>query len=569
MTVYIIDSTRPLPPTKGDYENALNLVDGDTVVLSAKAEIAAYGYGAAAISGAFLNTLVLDGRVHSESDRAVSASGTINIGSSGDVSSGKYGVFLLDDWLNQTPNLLINAGRISGLSAGIFLDGSRNTIINSGTVVGFEGIYASGGYDPLGSLTVVNTGVIKGTDAAIIVASYRPSSITNSGQIDGDIWLGDQNDFYDGRNGYATGLIYLGGGNDVAMGGTGSETFFASTGHNKIDGGAGLDTLQFTFDGYRAGLAFTVDLRTTVEQQTSISSWDTIENVEILIGASKQDHFTGNDADNIFTGAGGGDMLDGQGGNDILSGGTGNDTLIGGAGSDIAIYSGRYSDYTIATQADGSVTIVDNRSSTDGVDTLTGIEFALFSDRIFSLPALASGGPSPGPVTPPAPPAPAVEPAVPAASPTPVATTPVALPPSPLNLMGGRKADALMGGDGNDQLNGGLGNDKLTGGAGWDVFAFTTKLGRTNVDRVLDFHAEDDTIFLSAKVFGKIAKGGLSKEAFHIGSKAHDLDDRIIYNSKTGALSYDRDGSGSEYAAIKFAQLTPKTLITADDFLVF
>ena len=50
---------------KGDYENALNLVDGDTVVLSAKAEIAAYGYSAAAISGAFLNTLVLDGRVHS------------------------------------------------------------------------------------------------------------------------------------------------------------------------------------------------------------------------------------------------------------------------------------------------------------------------------------------------------------------------------------------------------------------------------------------------------------------------------------------------------------------------
>ena len=36
---------------------------------------------------------------------------------------------------------------------------------------------------------------------SIIVASYRPSSITNSGQIDGDIWLGDQNDFYDGRNG--------------------------------------------------------------------------------------------------------------------------------------------------------------------------------------------------------------------------------------------------------------------------------------------------------------------------------------------------------------------------------
>ena len=138
-----------------------------------------------------------------------------------------------------------------------------------------------------------------------------------------------------------------------------------------------------------------------------------------------------------------------------------------------------------------------------------------------------------------------------------------------MSLKGGKGADKLVGGDGDDQLNGGFGNDKLTGGDGRDVFAFTTKLGRTNVDRITDFHLADDTIFLSGAVFGGIGKGVLAREAFHVGSRAHDLDDRIIYNAKTGALSYDKDGSGSHYAAVQFAQVTPKTFIAADDFLVF
>jgi len=60
----------------------------------------------------------------------------------------------------------------------------------------------------------------------------------------------------------------------------------------------------------------------------------------------------------------------------------------------------------------------------------------------------------------------------------------------------------------------------------------------------------------------------LSKDAFWVGSKAHDKSDRIIFNEKTGALSYDADGSGTKYAAVKFAQLKAKTLLQADDFFV-
>lgn len=125
-------------------------------------------------------------------------------------------------------------------------------------------------------------------------------------------------------------------------------------------------------------------------------------------------------------------------------------------------------------------------------------------------------------------------------------------------LKGGKKADALVGGIGDDPLNGGLGKDKLTGGAGDDVFALTTKLGKGNIDRILDFAAADDTIQLSGKVFGRIGKGFLDKDEFRLGAKALDADDRIIYNKKTGAVYYDKDSSGSVYAAVSSRSSRPR-----------
>lgn len=66
-------------------------------------------------------------------------------------------------------------------------------------------------------------------------------------------------------------------------------------------------------------------------------------------------------------------------GNDILIGGAGNDWLNGGAGYDMARYSGKASDYSIVTNADGSQTITDLRAfSPDGTDTLIGIEEIVF-----------------------------------------------------------------------------------------------------------------------------------------------------------------------------------------------
>ena len=153
-------------------------------------------------------------------------------------------------------------------------------------------------------------------------------------------------------------------------------------------------------------------------------------------------------------------------------------------------------------------------------------------------------------------------------------------------LSGGAGNDYLAGGTGNDTLIGGLGNDVLTGGEGSDVFVFagvtTASVSWGNqVDRITDFRplsninngdpAPSDTIHLSRGIFRALgALGTLKEEAFYAADGAtagHDADDRVIYNTTTGALYYDADGSGST-AAIQLATLGsfyhPESLSCAD-----
>ncbi|WP_414472095.1 Ig-like domain-containing protein [Microvirga sp. M2] len=137
-------------------------------------------------------------------------------------------------------------------------------------------------------------------------------------------------------------------------------------------------------------------------------------------------------------------------------------------------------------------------------------------------------------------------------------------------LSGGAGKDVLKGGAGNDTLVGGSGKDALTGGTGRDSFVFNSALNKTlNVDTITDFSVKDDTIRLENAIFRTLTQTGvLKKEFFTIGPKAKDRNDHIIYDSKTGALSYDADGSG-QVAAVKFAQLDKGLKMTNADFLVF
>jgi Ca2+-binding RTX toxin-like protein len=135
-------------------------------------------------------------------------------------------------------------------------------------------------------------------------------------------------------------------------------------------------------------------------------------------------------------------------------------------------------------------------------------------------------------------------------------------------LNGGSGIDTLFGGNDADTINGGPGSDKLSGGAGNDRFVFNTLPGATNRDVVTDFVHGQDKFLLDNAVFTLLGANGALKPAyFWAGAHAHDANDHVIYNKATGALYYDSDGSGS-HAAIQFAQLTNKPVLTAHDFAV-
>jgi len=123
-----------------------------------------------------------------------------------------------------------------------------------------------------------------------------------------------------------------------------------------------------------------------------------------------------------------------------------------------------------------------------------------------------------------------------------------------------------MGNSGSATLNGGSGNDSLSGGSGKDIFVFGTKASSSNVDKITDFNVKDDTIWLENAYF-KVGSGSLSKpkkmasKYFYKGAKAHDSNDRIIYDQKKGHLYYDPDGTGSK-AQVKIATLSKNLKMT-------
>jgi Ca2+-binding RTX toxin-like protein len=131
------------------------------------------------------------------------------------------------------------------------------------------------------------------------------------------------------------------------------------------------------------------------------------------------------------------------------------------------------------------------------------------------------------------------------------------------NAIGTTQSD-LIKGDANDNLlEGRLGSDVLTGGAGGDIFSFRD----LSSDTITDFNVVDDTIQLDHAVFSALAVGAVNAANFVTGTAAVDSNDYLIYNTSTGALFYDLDGSGSA-AAVQIALLGSNPGLTNGDFMV-
>jgi len=128
--------------------------------------------------------------------------------------------------------------------------------------------------------------------------------------------------------------------------------------------------------------------------------------------------------------------------------------------------------------------------------------------------------------------------------------------------------DTLIGGKGADTLSGLGGKDIATGGAGHDSFAFYTDIVAGDLLTITDFVVGEDMISLyKGEISGLGSPGTLSSNRFHIGNSAHDANDRIIYDNKTGALYYDEDGKGG-VDQIKFAMLDAHLKLSHHDFEV-
>jgi Ca2+-binding RTX toxin-like protein len=134
-------------------------------------------------------------------------------------------------------------------------------------------------------------------------------------------------------------------------------------------------------------------------------------------------------------------------------------------------------------------------------------------------------------------------------------------------INGSAAADVLTGTVGRDTLYGGAGNDTLSGAGGADRFAFNSPLDAlSNVDTLTDFVPGNDTLFLDQVIFAGAPAGLLAATRFvaEAGAAAHDGDDLILYDTVTGALSYDADGSGPG-SAVLFAMLVNAPALAAQD----
>jgi Ca2+-binding RTX toxin-like protein len=137
-----------------------------------------------------------------------------------------------------------------------------------------------------------------------------------------------------------------------------------------------------------------------------------------------------------------------------------------------------------------------------------------------------------------------------------------------INLSGNELAQSVIGNAGDNVIAGAAGNDTLEGLGGADTFVFDTALNAaTNVDRILDFTQGSDLIELDHAIFTALAPANPLPSADFTTGAPTTPDQHIIYNTSTGALSYDDDGSGA-HAAVQFAILSGHPALANTDIFV-
>ncbi|MBX9257916.1 hypothetical protein H1Q63_29000 [Desmonostoc muscorum CCALA 125] len=402
---------------------------------------------------------------------------------------------------------------------------------------------------------------------------FRTNTVTFLNDLDNNVTgLDNSNDVINGQGGddiidglSGDDLLRGGAGNNTLNGGDGDDTLDGGTGNNTLNGGNGNDSLNFyslstlvtqTVDGstgndtlfvsYRnatTGITSTFDASNNIgaistTQGTTVLSYKNIEQLNI-IGTGYDDYIVGsNGNDRLNSGNGGNDTIDGGVGEDFLHiiSSTGDNLVNGGDGNDNLGASSNYYYYNeLGERVD--VVVSGNNTLNGGVgndalyiNSSTGDNLLDGGDGNDFLDASLASGDN--------------------------------------TLNGGNGNDTLVDGNGNDTLYGGVGNDTFYGGVGTNTFVFNSF--NEGLDTIDYFNPTNELIQVSATGFGGgLSIGVLSTSQFTIGTSATTSTERFIYNSTTGALFFDQDGSAGAFTQVQFARLsTGLSSLTNNNFVV-
>jgi Ca2+-binding RTX toxin-like protein len=373
-------------------------------------------------------------------------------------------------------------------------------------------------------------------------------------------------------------------------------------GADVMDGGVGLDTVDYSGQVLDMGLLISLAGSAASSVLVGLEETDTLRNIENAIGTRWDD---------IIVSGAGANTLNGMDGADLLQGGVGKDLLLGGAGVDTADYSEKNFAVSVVLNGANSAQVNVNGVAEDtlrgvenliggnnaddflgdqfsndlkggnGNDTLSGgggadlLQGGLGSDKLDGGAGLDTADYSSHTGT--------ISVTLDGAN---VVNLRVnnTVEDSLVNieniragqgadvLIGDTRANRLQGNEGADTLNGKGGLDTLLGGDGADVFVFDTALGAGNVDRVLDFEVGVDKLVVDDDVFTMLLSGfggSLPADRFRVGSAAGDANDYLIWDPRTSYLFYDADANGVG-AAVRVAviSVTDTAALSAADFLI-
>lgn len=318
-----------------------------------------------------------------------------------------------------------------------------------------------------------------------------------------------------------TGAYIVGNSLSNSISGSSFDDTLEGSAGDSLTGGRGDDT--YILDG-SANIAITESIGGGIDRVVTTGVYYTlaseVEQLDFTAGIGGISNVRGNELDNLILAHAGKDTIDGGLGADTMDGGEDDDTYIIDNTADLVLDTG-------TTTNDEAQVFSRSWKLTKGVETAIvegDLDTTLIGNVLDNL------------------------------------------------LIGFNGIDTLQGGAGNDILIGWAGHDLLTGNSGSDIFAFDIAPLDLHSDIVTDFAHGLDAIFLAStnsRPFSILPTGQLAAADFRVmGDGPLDASDRVLYDSATGTLYFDQDGSGAA-VAVKFAVLSNLATVDAADIWVY